>query len=278
MKKIIKQIVGLLVVLYLLIPHVLWAEVEGIASPEVEGLSASTVEGQSIGGSSCVTTNVVFWWRLSSEDDPAGDFSATNGTDDYSVGDDVADSFTSTEGSSYGNSAVYSSPWGFNVNGASDYIKFASPTSTLDEAGKIGMWVYFNSHTTQVGFFRVYYNDTNVVQLLVNTNGTIRLGWQDNGGGWQNCDSTATISDSTWYFIEGDWNTTNDTQHVTIDGGTPKSCTESIDPFASDPTFIYFGNSSASVTDASYNLDNPIISSDDTDDLETYCSVEESYP
>ena len=233
-------------------------------------VSPAILHGMSGSSGECVTDNVTFWYRAESED-----FSGTNGTLDYSVGDDTA---VVASGATFDADASYfASGNGLNLPTPSDYIYFSPPTATMDDAGTIGFWLRLTTFTdTRRLVFLTKSPDDNVIISLSGTE-ELQFLWKDDG----NVRSTlitsgAALSTGTWYFIQVAWETGNPGyREIWVNNVSVGSSADIIGSLDGAPTLFVFGDGTGTAQ-AGY-MDNIILTSTSTDDLYP-CRNEEQWP
>ena len=224
--------------------------------------------------SSCDTTNIIFWWRCE-----AADFDATNGTLDYSAGDDIA---------TLGNeAAINTDAVKYGTNGLDiplDYNRatFDAISAAMDDEGRVGFWLYINDFdaSNDSDLFRIICNSNNKAYLHLEGTDELSFAWIDSSTTRDLCSSSsANIAANTWYFIEAAWKTSTDYREIFVNGVSVASggnCAATIASFAGAVVTTEIGNVSGA--DADYYMDNVIIGSVSTDDYNTGCKDELEWP
>jgi len=220
----------------------------------------------------CVITNITFWWRAE-----ALNFSGTNGTSDYSAGDDIAEVVSAA--------AINADAAKMGTNGmdsptASDVFVFNDGTITDvidDSEGRIGIWLRITTWSDDQKIFRLYDNDSNIFLIGLTASDELTWLWED-GGTVRTALTTSTSplpSTGTWYFVEWAWKTSTNYREFFVDGVSIASSSETIGQFAGDPIEWRWGTTQDGTADL--HFDNPIISSVSTDDLAA-CKDETEWP
>ena len=225
------------------------------------------------GGSYCDTSSTVFWWRAE-----AADFSGTNGTLDYSAGDDtgtLASSAAINTDASY-----FGSGNGLDIPTGSDSISFDTSSTTLDDEGRFEVWLYVTTWVDNASIFNVRDDDNNYFELQLDYSDEIEFNWVDSSNTRLACVSSgANISTGGWVFVQVSWNASTDVREIYVDGtryGSGGNCDTTINSFAGAVATHRFGNIRLAASD--FYMDNIIVSTDSTIDPLTTCKDEEQWP
>lgn len=211
-------------------------------------------------------SDITFWWRCE-----AADFSATNGTLDYSAGDDTA--------SATGSPAINTDAVLYGTNGldipanetASYYNLSVSSIDIVNDAeGRIGFW-YRWTGTYDDGECIMYFIDganSEYAGLFTQTSYRLYFRWADSGGA-KDYNTTGTIPlTDTWYFVEYAWKPAENYREVFINGESAGADSTGISEFTANPSLIRIGNVWAGAGDThDASMDNIIISNKSTRDL-----------
>ena len=221
-------------------------------------------------GSACDTSNVIFWWRAE-----ALDFSGTNGTLDYSAGDDTA----TTNGTPQCNAtAVKYGTNGLHINSANEYIYFTTPAATIDDEGRFGTWLKVITWQNQYLIFRFYTNSDNYIKFELDSGDELEFIWRDAGTTRTAFVSTnANLATGTWYWIEAAWKTSTNYREIFVDGVSKGSSSATINSLAAAVSTLYIGELLGLGSPENYH-DNIIISTDSAVDLHTTCKDELEWP
>jgi len=217
-------------------------------------------------GQDVTPTDVTFWWRAE-----ALDFSATNGTDDYSPSDDIAaasDSVTVNAAAKY---------LGTNGLDVADGGKYVTLTPTAGDMlsyveGRFGFWLRVTTWEAGVALFRLSKDGDN--DLVLWTSGTDELYLKWEGGGViadHNLTSDANIGTGTWYFIEIAWKQSTPYRQIFVNGSAPTQNNDSAAIAAwtdgDDAEYLYLGAIGGTTVDV--HMDNFMGSDDSTRDFYT---------
>ena len=225
----------------------------------------------------CDTTNIVFWWRVE-----ALDFSADNGTTDYSIGDDVG---TFASDAAINTDARYGTTGnGLDIPSDYDNVYFeATNLTALDDEGRAGFWVYFNNLTSPDGavLFRVYDASTDVFRLRIEAPDELEAFWRDASISRTMVVTTdANIVINTWYWIEVAWKTSTNYREIFVNGSAPTQtgAGTTINSFGTAVVNFGWGDTDgAAPTEIDFYIDNVMISTDSTHDL-NLCKDETEWP
>jgi len=244
---------------------------EDTSGNDLADFTDETVTNNSALGATCVTTSVTFWWRCE-----AVDFTATSGTLDYSANDKTANM---GDGAALAEAAAKNETYGVDLPNGYDYVLFSVPSTTMDEEGRFGIWIYINTFKAGMTIFKMRYDNDNLATISLSGTDELSFTWIDSG-----TTRTALVTDNanlstgTWYFIEGAWKTSTDLRELYKDGTELTYASgdgATIANFASDPSTFNLGDGSIGSFDMYF--DHVIISSDSTDDLETTCKDQDNY-
>lgn len=214
--------------------------------------------------------DITFFWRCE-----AADFSGTDGTDDYSPGDNTV--------ALVGNAAINTDAVMLGTNGldcptAGDYGQLVIDTRDIisEAEGRIGFNLKFITPIDNTVLFQVRNDDDNRIRGRINTTDELELGFTYSGTAvWFNTSGEAlNLATSTKYFVEFSWNTTSNAKAIYVNGVSILTNNTAISAFAGAPTEFYIGNPSAVAAD--FYIDHVIVSNDDTRDLYAI-SATESY-
>lgn len=206
------------------------------------------------------TTDITFWWNAEQTD---ADFSATNGTTDYSAGDDtgamLGDVVINTD-------AKYSGTYGVDFPTSSDRIAFTSTSIVTDEEGRVGFWLYITTFADNRPLFVLYDDASNYLRVRLEGTNNIGTMWRSSGSNTYWPTTTGLISTGSWLFIEYAWKNSTNYQQFWVDGTNAGTTTSStMNDFAGSPVYIYFGDSVG--VSADHHSDHFIITTDSTKSL-----------
>ena len=246
--------------------------VDTVASPaSVDTVSSPASVDMVTPSTSCDTSNDVFWWRAE-----AADFSGTNGTSDYSAGDDTG---VLQSSAAIDTDAVKLGTNGLDIPTGYDYITFTPPVATLDDEGRAGFWLYINTFVDAASVLELYYvNGDNRLSIRLDGSTELSMRWKDSATARTTLTTTtANLSTGTWYFVEFAWKTGsgNYYREIFVNGVSKGSSSSQIESFATNPNYLIFGNTHSNAAD--FYIDNPIISTDSTVNL-YLCKDETSWP
>ena len=209
--------------------------------------------------SACDTSNIVFWWRAE-----ALDFTATNGTLDYSAGNPspaVNGSLVVSE------AAAKYGTYGLDVDASLEYLYYATPSATLDDEFKFGAWVRITTWFNTFVIFGPYYSTNNFIRFMLTDDNELTLIWKDNSIERTALTTVDLSLGAGWHWIEVAAKTADNYRQIWVDGASVATTTASdISSFSSAVSTFYMGtylNSGA----ADVHMDNVIISTDSTDDF-----------
>jgi len=234
---------------------------------------------------SCDLTNILFWWRCESlqlndecigAGNPVADCTGANtGTLDYSNNDQLA---SSNSGAAINADANKTGTNGLDIPTSSDYVYFSSPTSTLDDEGRIGFWIRFVTLNDNAQIFTLYDDSNDFFRVRADGTDELNSLWSDAGDEDEITTVDANLSTGTWYFVEFAWKQSTPYREIFVNGVSKVSSSAAYDAFqGGGPTTMYIGVVGSGNGD--YHIDqNLIISTDSTDDLYTVCSGETDYP
>ena len=216
------------------------------------------------GAASCSNTNVIFWWRCET-----ANFSATNGTLDYSAGDDTA---TLSNGAVLHADAKKNGTLGLDFPGTYDMALFGTPSATLDDEGRIGIWKRFETFTDTRVLYKFYYSgSTDAVIFRLDGTEELEVYWEDSNTVRDLLTSSGAglvANGTTWYFIEFAWKvgtSPNGYREIFVNGVSVGSSTATIASFQAAVLYHRFGDDSGIAQDM--HMDHAIISSDSTHNL-----------
>ena len=244
---------------------------EDAAGNDLADFTDAAVTNNSEVASACVTTNVAFWWRAE-----ALDFSAGNGTTDYSAGDDVA--------TAVGDAAINADAKKIGTNGLDipsgyDYAWFTVSADDIlaSSESRVGFWFRYTTWVDGSTIFAANDNSplTRIQLQMVDSN-ELRFYWYDNLGARTNLDSSGLdLASATWYFIEMAWKTATDYREIFVNGNSVESSSQTIADAGVSLNVMYFGNITGNAPD--FHMDNMMTSSDSTDALYP-CRDEAEWP
>jgi len=232
----------------------------------------------------CVTTNITFWWRAE-----ALDFSSTN-SDQCTTGDVVngADCSNADEigaalsGGTVGAAAAKMGSNGIDLPSPDDVVYFNDGTITdviTSSEGRVGFWFRYTTFPTGGEIFRLYDDEGNYFKIIATNSDELTFTWQDNYGGDISYETTgnpvAACEQPSWCFIEVAWKPGDNYREILFDGVSKGISSAAIDAFAGSPIDWRWGTSGAASADV--HIENPIISSSSTDDL-NLCKDIPEYP
>lgn len=217
----------------------------------------------------CDTTSIIFWWRCE-----AADFSGTNGTTDYSAGDDIG---ALASAAAINTDAVKYGTNGLDLPTPSDYILFDPPIAALEEEGRIGFWMRLTSFTDTRRLVNVTEDAGDFFYIQLDGTDELEFYWYDAGTArTEFITSGANLTTATWYFVEAAWKTSTDYREIFVNGTSYGSSSATIENFDTAPAWIAFGDGTGTAQDT--HTDNIIISTDSTVDLYTVCKDELEWP
>ena len=208
--------------------------------------------------------NITFWWRAE-----AADFSGTNGTLDYSAGDDTA---TLVSAAAINTDAVLGgSPQanGLDVPTGGDSADF-SVTADLEissDEGRVYMKFSYNTWINGACIFYLWQDADNFFSIEMYSDDGLKFSWKDGGTVRTSLDvANASIASSgTTYNIEFAWKAADNDRWVYVNGVEKGSdLTSTINAFTESTMEIGEGYGGGQ---SDYYLDDIIISSDSTEDL-----------
>jgi len=221
---------------------------------------------------SCVTTNITFWWRAE-----ALDFSGGNGTTDYSAADDIAEVLSAGTIAAVGKMGN-----GIDLPTSSDTVYFndgAIGSMITSVEGRLGFWLRYTTWAANGVIVRVYDNDGSYFTITMTNSDELTFNWRDNYGGVISYETTgdpvAACEQPSWCFVEVAWKPATNYREIFFDGVSKGSSSAAIDAFAGDPVDFRFSTVGAGSGDV--HIDNPIVSSVSTDDLNS-CKDENEWP
>jgi hypothetical protein len=232
--------------------------------------------------SSCTNTNITFWWRIEEED-----FSAENGTDDYSAGDDIA----SLVGATVDTTSVKMGTNGLTVGpSAAEHASFTITTEDIwsDADGRIGFWFKYTTQTWPGSSRRMLRveggGSTNRLNMVTGTTeGTVTVEWLSGGSTQGTFTTGVVLTVNTWHYIELAWDSGigsgSDRLEMFVDNtSVGGGSTYTLSEFGSSPSTLWLGNnSSSSFWAANVYYDQLLIADDDTKDLYA-CKDTTAYP
>lgn len=237
--------------LILATPLLIGWTIDGMDSPTtIDGMTGfTTVDGMAVDNYSDIT----FWWRCEG--------TTLDGSDDHTNGEDSTATLASS--AAINTDAVKIGTNGLDCPSADDRAEFTDSTDGMldPESFRVGMWVYINSWPTNYDGVFVR-KDSGAADIYLNyryTEHTLRLNY-----GAVLATTTATLSLSTWYFVEYAAELSSDTLKIYIDGVERASSSASL----STPTaggYVRIGEGVGA--DGDFYIDNVIISNDITRDL-----------
>jgi hypothetical protein len=243
---------------------------------QLDGANAASEMGAYIVSSSDVggggLSNVVFFWRVDE-----ADFSGTNGTDDYSTGDDV---LTTNSGATFNTDAQRSGGTGTNgldCPSSNDYAAIEVDAATAiitngNEIGRMGFWWRtISAFADSRSFFRLFKDGgaaTDYLEIFTHATGgnKFRVKYEQDNAVKVDIYSTNTFSINTWYYIEIATDTTDGNSVELYINGDLEAFSE-VD--LSDENWtaadLYLGDSQG-VAGADSHFDGPIIITTDPDE------------
>ena len=227
---------------------------------------------------SCDTSNVDLWWRCE-----ALDFSATNGCnggtgEDCAVSDDTA---ANNNCAINADASYFGTGTGLDCPTSNDYVSFSTPLATMDDEGRLGLWIRITTWQDEAPFYTIYDDSQDLVRLRMDGTDELEVYWRDNGTTRTALTTNnANLSTGIFYFIEFAWKTSSNLREIYLNGTELTYAAgdgADISSFDGDVDTLYFGDSTSA---ASYDvhMDNIIYSTDSTVDLYTVCKDEEEWP
>jgi len=193
-------------------------------------------------------SDITFFWRCDTDDSGGEiDFSATNGTSDYSVADDVGTISSSLVADA---SAKYSGTLGLDVPTAYDRITFTNgATPIISATGGVGFWLNVQSTPTADSEIFKYYDGDEWIRIRFLSGDVNEIQGNIYSDSTNRNVATSTLNmtqdGSTWYFVVYMWDFGSDihgiyvynTSGTLLDSDVDSEELGSID-FASDDTII----------------------------------------
>jgi hypothetical protein len=135
-----------------------------------------------------------------------------------------------------------------------DRIEFSTSGDAVidDSVGYCDLYVYLDNMTNP--HFIYFANQTQFIQIRINTDGTIRFRYND--GSNNDVETTGTVPVTTWTNLKVGWDAVNDKLGVKIGGGSWETNDPSFDAMG-DITTLYFGDPGGG--GGSYNIDEAYI-------------------
>ena len=229
----------------------------------------------------CVTTNMNLFWTAE-----AFNFSGTN-SDECDLGDvadgtdcgDTDEVVGDESGSAINADAAYYGSNGLDLPTADDYVAIVVPI-TIDDEGRFGFWLRMTdaNDTGRLAMFSDDGNDYFILSLVGSGTPELRFTWMDDGNARTDCDtSSAGLSEGTWFYIEMAWKVADDYRDILINGVSKTSCSTTIGAMAGGGAQnLYVGDGTGTTID--FHMDNLILVTDSTQDLNGTCSTTEAYP
>lgn len=220
----------------------------------------------------CTTTNITFWWRCE-----ALDFSATDGTLDYSAGDNIADAYS---GAAINTAAVKIGTNGLDIPTVYDYVDFAVSLEDIVSSaeGRIGFWWRYTTWGDDAGIIRV--TDSSPIfeiELNLTASDELEFKWYDNGTQRTTLTSSSSPlpSSGTWYFIEMAWKASTAYREIFVNGISAGTSSATIANASVSVNLFQIGETNSVAVD--YHTDQIFISSSSTDNLYP-CRDETEWP
>lgn len=184
------------------------------------------------------TTDLTFWWRCQ-----AANFSSTNGTIDYSAGDDTV----SLEGSAAINTtAKYGDATnGLYVGGSDSRVVLTSSVSSIvtSEEGRVGFPVKIVTWDASAILFYLAVDINNSMLLKLGSSGELAINWINGGSAMtQRETTTSPVSTGTWYYIEYAWKTSSNMRKVYVDNTNVLSRTDTLTALAGTLAKMWLGD------------------------------------
>ena len=219
----------------------------------------------------CNTSSIVFWWRAE-----ALDFTATNGTLDYTAGTDTT--FSTNNTPAINTDAVKYGTNGLDIDSSQDYIYIGTPSTTLDDEGSISFWIYFNAFVDEAGLGLIDEDDwQNRSNLRLNGTDELEFRWTDHGVDRTHLITTsANITTGQWYYFQFVWKTSTNYREIFVDNSSEGSSSATIHSFETPVTDLYFGDVYGRLG-IDYFIDNVIVSNSSTFDAYS-CKDETEWP
>ena len=213
--------------------------------------------------------DITFWWRCE-----AADFSGTNGTLDYSAGDDTA-ALTNATISADANLGTSPQANGLDCDSSSHYATFDGDILTSAE-GRLYFKFSYNTWVNGAGLFFVDEDANNRWYIELTSDDGLKWYWKDDS-----TDRTTLVindaglsSSSTTYNIELAWNASTNYREVFVNGTSKGSSSDAIN--AITEATVQFGETYGG-GGIDYYIDDIIITSDSAQDLYQFRN-EPSYP
>ena len=226
----------------------------------VHAWNVMTVGGQTVAsGGDWDNTNYTFMWNAE-----AADFSATNGTTNYSAGDDTG---TLEGGGAITTAASYTGTNGLDVDTSEDKIVF-SPTGivNVDADGTIAGWIRITDWEDGAAIFTIFEDANNYAYLRMDGTDELVAQWRVAGSNELRVTTTdANVPTGTWAFVEWRFDEDSNTMSIEVNGTEPSGGSGSAAMTAFTPTELIFGEWSGYTTD--FHLDDIKIADNDTEDI-----------
>jgi len=193
------------------------------------------------GGSGDNYSDIVFWWRCE-----AADFTATNGTDDYTAWGDTTGILTPS--AAINTDAVKLGTNGLDCPTNADYIAFTvSGSGEIDELA-IGFWYYRTTFADNSVIFNLEQNVDNKFRIYVYDTDGMHWSWEDGNVTRTSLSiADADLDATTWYYIECKCDVSTDYREVFVDGVSKGSSSAEIGTFT--PDTLHIGNISDEAND-----------------------------
>lgn len=197
-------------------------------------------------------TDIVFWWRCEG---------TTLGADDYSDGDTTAESHGAV---AINTDAVKIGTYGVDVPGDNDYYTFVVSNGDIlpvGGAGRLSCWFYYNTWVDSSYLF--YYTSsaatTDRLRIEMVSSNEILMRWVYDGTATTFSTTDANLSSGTWYYLEFEWDPSNNYMAIYVDGDLKASNTTAITAL---PNSGYWRIGNYNSTASDYYLDNITVSDD----------------
>jgi len=148
-----------------------------------------------------------------------------------------------------------------------DYATFDYSSGVINvDIGRIGFYFYVTTWGDNGYIFQAYADADNAITIYTFSGDQIRFLYESNGAATNTILETALLSPETWYFIEYAYDRANDSTAVYVNGAAAGTSSNDMGTgWTAYPTVIKWGNDGGAVL--VYNIDQMIISNDNTRDL-----------
>jgi hypothetical protein len=149
-----------------------------------------------------------------------------------------------------------------------DYASFDWTAGVLDlDKGRIGFYFTLTTFVANADIFKIYANSSNYLRAEIYATNRLRVLYASNGANTNIClPANDVLADGNTYFIEYAWDRANDTATLYINGSAVANNTNDMGTgWTANPATVVFGNNTTA--DTVYNLDQILISDDNTKDL-----------